>query len=310
MKIAKLTYGLMAATMFSLASCDLNDYPEFSDGDAFVAIQVSSATLVENDTLKTLEIPVMLTSLSGIAGSVDFTITPDSVAGAVEGTHYTLLNETKTLSFSKENPTQSIKIMSIDNKTFGGDTKFTITLSNPQGAVLGANKTCVVTVADDEHPLAFILGDFAGKGASIWASHGEPEWTVTFSKDPDDLTKVWITNLVPNGSSASSPVYGVVNEEKTEIHIPVDQVVAVSSSYPKILLHGFYGDHSAFGVDDGHTTDGDDDILAGEYITGLIAEDGTITIIDYFGSEVFEDDAASSSLGWYEIMTPGTVLKK
>ena len=61
MKIFKLTYGLMAASMLSLASCNLNEYPEFDNADAFVAVQQTSASIAENG--ETLSIPVMLTSL-------------------------------------------------------------------------------------------------------------------------------------------------------------------------------------------------------------------------------------------------------
>jgi len=186
MKIFKLTYGLMAATMLSLASCNLNEYPEFDDANAFVAIQKSSASVAENGDV--LEIPVMLTSLSGIAGSVDFTITPAESAGAKEGEQFKILNDSKTLTFTKDAPTQYIRIQPIDNDTFSGDTKFTINLANSQGAQLGANKSCVVTIEDDEHPLSFILGTLTAKGTSYF--NGEQEWEIVLSKDAEDLSKV------------------------------------------------------------------------------------------------------------------------
>ena len=119
MKINKLTYGLMAASVLSLASCNLNDYPEFDNANAFVAIQQSSASIAE--TGEELSIPVMLTSLGGLQGSVDFEITPDSEAGAQEGVHFTVLNASKTLTFTAEEPTQYIKLKIIDNDEFGGD---------------------------------------------------------------------------------------------------------------------------------------------------------------------------------------------
>ena len=37
---------------------------------------------------------------------------------------------------------------------------------------------------------------------------------------------------------------------------------------------------------------------------------GTITLQDWFGSQVFSDDAASNSLGWYNLMQAGVTLKK
>ena len=113
MKIFKLSYGLVAASLL-LASCDINKYPEFDDANAFVAIQQTSASVAENQG--SLQIPVMLTSLSGIQGSVDFTLTPAESSGAVEGTHFRLLNSGKTLTFTKEAPIQYIEIEPIDKQ--------------------------------------------------------------------------------------------------------------------------------------------------------------------------------------------------
>jgi hypothetical protein len=290
MKIYKLIYGLLAATLIVFTSCVSNDEPEFDDADAFVAIQQTTAASSEIGVK--LEIPVMLTSLSGLQGSVDFTITPDETAGAVEGKHYTIGNSSHTLTFNKENPTQNIVINIIDNDVFEGDVKFTIELTNVQGAKLGANKKCVVTLEDDEHPLAFILGSYTGTGESYFG--GGLDWAGRIEKDPTDLNKVWIYNLVPGGSSSNSPVYGIVNEDKTELLIPVEQETAISSSYPHIVLIAF----------DGETKEELED-----NVKCTIAADGTITILDEYGSYVFGDDAMSEGLGWYERVLPGAVLK-
>ena len=55
MKIFKLSYGLVAATLL-LVSCDINKYPEFDDANAFVAFQSSTAAVGEEDG--SVEIPV------------------------------------------------------------------------------------------------------------------------------------------------------------------------------------------------------------------------------------------------------------
>lgn len=293
MKLFKLSYGLVAATLL-LVSCDINKYPEFDDANAFVAIQKTSASIAENQG--TLQIPVMLTSLSGIQGSVDFTLTPAATGGAVEGTHYKLLNSGKTLTFTKDEPVQYIQIEPVDNDTFGGDVSFTIKLENASGVQVGAVKECKVTIEDDEHPLSFILGTLTATGPSYF--NGDEEWQVTISKDNSDLSKVWITNLVNGGSSSDSPVYGTVNEDKTEIYIPVGQEVATSGSYGLIALEGFYG------------AEGEEDIPLGGYITGLIDADGTITLQDWFGSHVYQDAAGTQSLGWFNLFQAGVVLKK
>jgi hypothetical protein len=290
MKIFKLALGMAAGLL--LASCNINELPEYDDSNAFVAFTSSSVNVGEEEGSKQVE--VLLTSIGGIETTVNFEVAPAETAGAVEGKHYTI-EGSKSLTFKKDAPTQKITLNIIDNDTFDGDVKFTIKLLDPEGVQLGASKTCSVTIEDDELPLLFILGTLSAKGVSDF--NGDTEWEVRIAKDDSDLSKVWIYNLVPGGSSSSSPVYGIVNDDKTEIRIPVGQEVAVSSSYPHILLNGFYGDT-------------EEKIPTGGYITGEIAEDGTISIKDYFGSQVFSDDAASNSLGWYNLMDPIITLKK
>lgn len=291
MKIFKLALGMAAGLL--LASCNINELPEYDDSNAFVAFTSTAVNVGEEEGSKQVE--VLLTSIGGIETTVSYEVTPTETAGAVEGKHYTIEGN-KSLSFKKDAPTQKITLNIIDNDTFDGDVKFTIKLLDPEGVQLGASKTCTVTIEDDEHPLLFILGTLNAKGPSYF--NGDSEWEVRIAKDDSDLSKVWIYNLVPGGSSSSSPVYGIVNDEKTEIRIPIGQEVAVSSSYPHILLNGFYGE------------EGDEDIPTGGYLTGVISEDGTIVIQDWFGSQVFSDDAASNSLGWYNLMQAGVTLKK
>ena len=254
MKIFKLALGMAAGLL--LASCNINELPEYDDSNAFVAFTSSSVNVGEEEGSKQVE--VLLTSIGGIETTVNFEVAPAETAGAVEGKHYTI-EGSKSLTFKKDAPTQKITLNIIDNDTFDGDVKFTIKLLDPEGVQLGASKTCSVTIEDDEHPLLFILGTLSAKGPSYF--NGDTEWEVRIAKDDSDLSKVWIYGLVPGGSSSSSPVYGIVNDEKTEIRIPIGQEVAVSSSYPHILLNGYYGE------------EGDEKIPTGGYHTGTIAED-------------------------------------
>ena len=292
MKLFKLSYGLMAAAALAFVSCDINEVPSFNDADAFVAIQVTSASVAENDSI--LEIPVMLTSLSGKSGSVSFTITTDSVGGAVEGVNYTLEGG-KTLNFTKDAPTQKIVFKIIDNDTFGGDVKMTITLTDAQGVKIGANKTCDVMIEDDEHPLSFILGTMHAVGKDYFSGGADEEWDATFAKDATDLNKVWIYGVCSGGCSSASPVYGIVNADKTEIHIPVDQTTATTALYD-VKLEGWYA------------PDWEEDIPTGGYITGYIAADGTITILDQYGAHAY-NAGTTTNAGWYAIEN-GAVFKK
>ena len=160
MKIFKLSYGLVAATLL-LASSDINKYPELDDANAFVAFQSSTAAVGEEDG--SVEIPVLLTSKSGMSATAEIEVVADETGtGAVEGTHFTI--ENKTLSFSGlDGAIQKIKINVVDNDVFGGNKSFTIRLKEGGSVNLGAAKTCKVTIQDDEHPLAFILGTYTSQ---------------------------------------------------------------------------------------------------------------------------------------------------
>ena len=227
MKIFKLSYGLVAATLL-LASCDINKYPEFDDANAFVAFQSSTAAVGEEDG--SVEIPVLLTSKSGMSATAEIEVVADETGtGAVEGTHFTI--ENKTLSFSGlEGAIQKIKINVIDNDVFGGNKSFTIRLKEGGSVNLGAAKTCKVTIQDDEHPLAFILGTYGASADSYFSSRGHFDWDITISRDESDITKVWIGDLDPyfasygyNAANNYNIFYGIVNEERTQILIPVGQ---------------------------------------------------------------------------------------
>lgn len=227
MKIFKLSYGLVAATLL-LASCDINKYPEFDDANAYVAFQSSTAAVGEEDG--SVEIPVLLTSKSGMSATAEIEVVADETGtGAVEGTHFTI--ENKTLSFSGlDGAIQKIKINVIDNDVFGGNKSFTIRLKEGGSVNLGAAKTCKVTIQDDEHPLAFILGTYGASADSYFSSRGHFDWDITISRDESDITKVWIGDLDPyfasNGYNAANNYnifYGIVNEERTQILIPVGQ---------------------------------------------------------------------------------------
>lgn len=291
MKLFKLTYGLMAAAALTIASCDINKLPTFDDADAFVAFQVSSASIAEDGG--TLEIPVMLTSLSGISGSVDFEIVSDSL-GAKEGTHFDIVNSSKTLSFTKDSTTQKIVLNVIDNDTFGGDVKCTIKLTNSKGVNIGASKSCLVTIEDNEHPLAFILGAYAGKGTSQF--YDEEEWAAKTEKDASDLTKIWITGLVPD---TSNPIYGTVNAEHTEISIPVGQLIHPHSTYDITF--------EAYHCENGERGDG---LNTGESVIGKIAADGTLSFPDYWLGGYATNKSTGAGAGWWDLMHDDVVLKK
>lgn len=237
MKIFRLTYGLLAAAALSLTSCDINNMPEFSDSDAFIAFRSSSVSVGEADG--SVEIPVMLTSLGGMSGTVPISIV-DSLTTAKEGSDFAI--ETKELSFSPDANLQSVKLTVYDNDVFTG-TKTLVLALGSSTIKLGAAKTCTVSIQDDEHPLRFILGTYSASADSYFSNRGHYDWDITVDRDESDINKVWIGNLDPfflaNGFLAPTEnyFYGFVSDDKTEIRVPNEQKVG----YEDYVLAGFTG---------------------------------------------------------------------
>ena len=301
MKIFKLALGMAAGLL--LASCNINELPEYDDSNAFVAF-TSTAVNVGEEAGST-EVEVLLTSIGGIETTVNFEVVPAETAGAVEGTHYTI-EGSKTLKFTKDAPTQRIKLNIVDNETFDGNVKFNINLTDANGVQLGASKTCTVTIQDNEHPLLFILGTYVSKTPLVSAFSSRGQWDaheITIERDPDDISKVWISNLEPYFATAGlkAPTYnyfyGIVNEEKTEIRIPCSQETGyVDSDGIGISLYGFE-DPTA-----------DSEPMQSGNIIMKIQDDGkTLLIENAFGVCKTSDLQG----GWYNIVLgPATFTKK
>jgi hypothetical protein len=289
MKKIAIYLSILASVTFS--ACELNDYPEFNDADAFVEFSSERTSVAEN--VGTLNVPVRLTSLAAKTSTITFEIIDST---AVQGKDFELDGGATILTFDGSDPVKNIKFNIISHEgEFTGDLVFGIGITSGGSVSIGSTDTIYVTILDLDHPLSFILGEFNATATSYF--NGTQAWTVTLAKDISDTKKVWITNLVAGGSSASTPVYGIVNDEKTEIKIPVGQTIATSSSYPTILLEGYYGPDGAVGIPNG------------ESITGKIDPNGTIHIQDEFGSHVY--NASGSSAGWYNIFeADGVFVKK
>lgn len=143
----------------------------------------------------------------------------------------------------------------------------------------------------DSIPLTPIIGNYTANGESYF--QGNQTWNVTIASDKMDLSKVWINNLV----NESHSIYGIVNENRTEIWLPIDQEVDNSVIFPKILLKGYYPDTVTI-------------IPSGGYITCKIGSNGDITILDEYGIQAFRDIAKTIPAGWFNIFKTGVTLKK
>lgn len=210
-----------AAVISTLASCNLNDFPNFNDKDAFVAFDKTSYTV--DETVGTITIPVTLASVCPIETAVTYEVV-DGTAKA--GENYSLADDSAVLRFEGKDRTQNI-VINITDKTgeYSGDLSFTINiLSGGKSVNLGDSATCTVKINDLDHPLADILGEYTCTAEDKGA--GSVSWTMRMSKDPDDVTVVWVDYICP--LAASNPgmkfsVYGNVSEDHKTITFPCGQ---------------------------------------------------------------------------------------
>lgn len=212
----------VAALSVAAASCsNLNTEPSFDDKNAFVEFDEGSKIVNESDG--EISIPVTLCSLKGIEDVVSYEVKNGT---AMAGVDFELVDGKAILNFDSSNRSQDVKIKVIEHKgVYTGDLNFTIIIKSAGTSGIGMIKKCAVTIQDNDHPLANILGKYTAVAADY---QGSPiSWTATLSKDPDDPTIVHIDALCPfcldYASWGDWSVVGSVNEEKTEITVADNQ---------------------------------------------------------------------------------------
>ena len=281
----KKIFGIstVLAAALAVASCDLNKTPVFTDDMSFAAFDETAVAVAEDG--KTVSLPITIASIDPVKVAVAYTVTDGT---AVQGKNFKLTDNSGVVSFDGTERTAYIDFEVIDNPgVFTGDLSFTVQLESAGSLDLGANSTCTVTIQDNDHPLAAILGDYSVSVDDYWGDHYD--FTVTIVKDPDDVSVVWLQNLDPymggygyTAKNGYNSFYGNVNADKTTITLPQDQAF------------GYY-DMVLKGVD-----------AAWENYCDVVMEisDGgkTITTTTCYGTRY--------SGYWYCLFNPGVVLTK
>jgi hypothetical protein len=300
MKRTIYTLLLLAFGAFSVASCDLNNTPVFSESDAFVAVKKSS--LAVKESVGTIQIPVQLSSISGVSSTVSY----KAVNGtAVEGTDFELVDGSATLTFSASERVQYIAVKILPHTgVYTGDLNFAIQLSDGGSVALGNEIKCTVTINDLDHPLAAILGTYTATGNCHW--DGIVNWQMEILKDATDVTKVWFYNIcyLSRGGwdGNDTMIYGIVNEAKTQITVPLGQSPAdfLYSSKYHIMFNGCDKDLNYY--------------TSGSMTIDISADNKTLTFDPKYGFWVMlvesTTDVENTFYGNVMIMKPGITAKK
>ena len=277
----------IAALGLLTVSCNINEMPKFNPDDAFAAFQ--SASLKVSEDGGSLSIPVHITSLNGVATTVTYEFVDGT---AVKGKDYEDASGTGSITFAENENTKNITVNIIPHiGTFTGDLNFTVKFKSTGDVKVGASNTCTVTINDTDHPLAIILGTYTASGEGYW--DGPISWPMEFRKDASDVTKVWIYDIfgTPGWADDDTMFYGVVNDEKTNIVVPLGQETEYKyQGTTPCLLVGFTG---TAGTDEGN-------------IEIAIKDNGnTLQFDNVFGPSLYIPGA-----GYVNIILPGAVCRK
>lgn len=277
----------IAALGLLTVSCNINEMPKFNPDDAFAAFQKSTLKISEDGG--SISIPVHITSLGGAATTVTYEFVDGT---AVKGVDYEDASGTGSITFAANEDTKNITVNIIPHiGTFTGDLNFSVKFKSTGDVKAGANNSCTVTISDTDHPLAMILGTYTATGEGYW--DGVYSWAMEYKKDVSDVTKVWIDNIFGDSgwSGDDTMFYGVVNDEKTKITVPLGQETEYKyQGTTACLLLGFDG---TGGYDEGN-------------IEIAIKDNGaTLQFDNVFGPALYIPGA-----GYVNIIYPGIVCKK
>lgn len=279
--LSYISLFVFGAVLFS--SCDLNKSPKFNDKDACVGFEKPSYSV--NEKGKQIVIPVTLASVKGISTTISYeAVDGEGKSGAKNGVDYTLADETGTLTFSADARTQYITINIIERDgVYTGDLRFSLKIKSTGDVDASAETTCTISILDNDHPLASILGKYTGSANSS-NKKGPYQWEMEIMKDASDASVVWFAGIIPYfAEDFSYPqydtrFYGIADLEAGTITVPLGQTCAYKYS-------GTY-DIYLYGVDDNNYL-----IKSGNLVMEIDTTNGTVITCD--GDIYIVDDSGA-----------------
>lgn len=184
----------------ALAACNPNKPQVFSEKDSFASFDKTSMTVSE--AAGTIRIPVTVASISPIKTAVTYSIVKEGTT-AKEGKNFALVDKGAVLNFDGTERTKYVEVKIIDiPKLFTGDCVFIVQLDNATGINLGDSKKCIVTIADEDHPLGELFGKYNAVANTVdndgpWNTAEIAKHFVNKEKTESSENSVMIYNIGP-----------------------------------------------------------------------------------------------------------------
>ena len=213
-KTIKYIFGVLALAA-SFSCSNLNKTPEFKAEDSFLAFSASSVVCTE--VSGTVSVPVNFACVE----PSDVMMTYEVVDGTAKaGRDYELVDPTAVLSLKggARDGVITFKVIPHEGE-YTKDRSFTVNIKSAGDFNIGAERSCVVTIQDLDHPLAPILGSYTVTTDSNW--DGVVSFSTELEKDPEDVSIVWISD--PCNLGSDHKLYGNVSEDMATITFPLPQ---------------------------------------------------------------------------------------
>ena len=280
MKINKLAYVLCATLAFGFASCsNEKEWEEDANTSSATTVEFADAQLSIKENKGIAKIPVVCTGEQN--GRVSITVKCEPVAAsadnesAIEDTHYIVTS--KTINIGSESQEAFVEINTVDDTEINVNRVFKITITEVNGAKIGTNASCVVTLKDND---------------SAFYEKLQGKWTMTVYDYYDKVDVNWDVNIV--GYDEGEPGYNEVlyiigingvsyGEAELDYHYDLD----TKTGYVEIPFGSFCAENLNFGGAYG---------ICSIYIYGVsggyIVDEGGLqgTWSDDFNSIIFPDE--------------------
>lgn len=202
----------------------------------FASLDMRSASVKESAEGTVLNIPVHLYNNQG-ACAVTYAIEDGT---AKNGVDFTPVDASGVLNFPAGTDSLAIGVnIKGQPGVFTGNLNFTVALKSADNDVkLGVLKDCTVEIADLDHPLTAIFGDWNMTAVTLASSgYTIAKFVTSLSQYEGNPYRVWISNVIPFTASEyygayvkGAKVYAEVSKDLKTITVPMPQDMGASAN--------------------------------------------------------------------------------
>lgn len=184
----KMKHIFLAIIAIVFVACGEADKELFNDKDAYFAFEVENASISESSQ-DNLTISLYIAK-SKAQGSVVLEADSEGIDNpAIEGVDFEIVND-QTVTFNGDY-FQEVTIKVMDNDETDRDKQFYLSMVSNNinagmGLADGKQSKVLITIIDDEHPLASVLGAYTLSYDSPWNGPGQQEINQIFSVEGSD----------------------------------------------------------------------------------------------------------------------------